>query len=38
VNVDLEVKYFKGTYEKLPTVNGNDYVIPEDGHFPDERF
>jgi hypothetical protein len=31
--VDLEVKYFKGSYEQLPTVNWDDNVIPEDGHF-----
>jgi hypothetical protein len=25
-------------YEQLPTVRGNDYVVPKDGHFPFERL
>jgi hypothetical protein len=36
--VDLEVQDFKSSYEQLPTVRRDDYVIPKDGHFPFERL
>jgi hypothetical protein len=37
VIVDLEVKYFKRIHEELPTIDGDNYVIPEDGHLLLER-
>jgi hypothetical protein len=30
--VDLEMEHFKSLYHQLPDVNGDNYVIPKDGH------
>jgi hypothetical protein len=38
VGVDLEVEYFKGIDEHSPTVDRDDYVIPEDGYFSSQTL
>jgi hypothetical protein len=38
VIVNLEVQDFKRANEELPTVDGNDYVIPEDGYLSHQRL